>query len=139
VPYSREEAVALGMWLRSQPEIRYVARLPRKARPEDGTFVCVYDLNINIDLLVRSIMGELEGFEPAFPDVLSRARGLQRQKMNLLQMANANQLPRDIVEPLRAPPLADFVRTALYAMELNLGIVLDWKAFFISNGMHAKD
>jgi hypothetical protein len=129
-PKSHEEAVALGAYLRSIPERRYVAMLPRKARPEDGQMVCAVDHLTDgptFDLFARSVMGQIPNHEPAFPDVGAYAVGLQRQAANRYAVTNCNMMAGATGFVWSPPKLdANHVRTACYNVPICLGALLDW-------------
>jgi hypothetical protein len=135
--------LALGAYLRARDAAQKPVK-PRTPRAEDGTFVCAHDV-LNgpaLELLIKSIAGEVAGEVAAFGDVLQYARGLQRQRVNMMNHANvnANSLPADpSFKRTVAPPLHGFIFTALHNIDVNLGVLLDWKAFHVANGMLQRD
>jgi hypothetical protein len=131
-PQTHDEAVALGVWLRSQPEPK--AEKLRAPRPEDGQMVFVPDVigeyGGTMKLFCRSVAGLIENEVPAFPDLGQLARGLQRQALNRLHAGNSNALAGSPnFKPVVAPPLEQFVVTASYNQPVDLGALKDWIAF----------
>jgi hypothetical protein len=134
-PQTRDEAVALGVWLRSQPEPK--AEKPRAARPEDNTFVCAHDVLSGpaLALLIKSVLGEIPGEVAGFEPVLKAARVFQIEAQNRYNMGNCHRLPGAAgFEWQRIALDASHVKTALYNIDLNLGILKDFLAFHVANG-----